>query len=741
MKTKNKHLSVLFFLLFTVNINAQNLAFQWAKKVGGSAGNDHSQSITTDLNGNIYLTGYFFSTSDFDPNTGVVNLTSNGVEDIFIQKLDANGNLIWAKQIGGIGEDSGQSIQVDASGNAYITGYFTGTVDFNPGAGITNLSSMGIDDAFILKLDVNGDFLWVNQIGGTEFDQGLAVNIDPSGNVLTTGNFRNTIDFEPGPGITNLTSNGSDDVFIQKLDASGNFIWAKSMGGTSFDISQAITTDTNGNVYTTGLFFATSDFDPGPGTQNLISAGGFDIFVQKLDSNGNFLWVNQIGSTLLDVGRSITVDPSNNVYLTGYFSGTADFDSGAGTTNLTATGFNDIFIQKLDQSGSLIWVKQMGGPIFQRGHSITSDANGNVYTTGFFTGTVDFDPNPDTLNLTSAGDDDIYIQKLDGNGNLLSIKQIGNTFDDVAISITSDFNGNIYTTGFFQGTVDFDPDAGTTSLVSNNNEAIFVLKLSQCLYTSSTDLQTACDSYTWIDGLTYTTNNNSASFTLTNNAGCDSVVTLDLTINNSNSGSDIQTACESFTWIDGNTYTSSNNSATYTLTNINGCDSLVTLNLTINGVSNLTTSVNGLTITSNNVGIATFQWLDCNNGMNPISGETNNSYVATANGNYAVQITENGCIDTSACSAITTVGLLENEFFNNLTIHPNPNKGEFKIQFDEMQTQLSVRLFTISGQVIDSKKFKNIQNIPFEINHPSGVYFLEVTNGNNFKSTFKIIKK
>lgn len=741
MKTRNLYFFILVCLLLNTNLSAQNLAFQWAKKVGGSSGNDHSQSITTDLNGNIYLTGYFFSTSDFDPNTGVVNLTSNGVEDIFIQKLDANGNLIWAKQIGGIGEDSGQSIQVDASGNAYITGYFTGTVDFNPGSGITNLSSMGIDDAFVLKLDVNGDFLWVNQIGGTEFDQGLALNIDPSGNVLTTGNFRNTIDFDPGPGIANLTSNGSDDIFIQKLDASGNFIWAKSMGGTSFDISQAITTDTNGNVYTTGLFFATSDFDPGPGTQNLISAGGFDIFVQKLDSNGNFLWVNQIGSTLLDVGRSITVDPSNNVYLTGYFSGTADFDSGAGTTNLTATGFNDIFIQKLDQSGSLIWVKQMGGPIFQRGHSITSDANGNVYTTGFFTGTVDFDPNPDTLNLTSAGDDDIYIQKLDGNGNLLSIKQIGNTFDDVAISITSDFNGNIYTTGFFQGTVDFDPDAGTTSLVSNNNEAIFVLKLSQCLYTSSTDLQTACDSYTWIDGLTYTTNNNSASFTLTNNAGCDSVVTLDLTINNSNSGSDIQTACESFTWIDGNTYTSSNNSATYTLTNINGCDSLVTLNLTINGVSNLTTSVNGLTITSNNVGIATFQWLDCNNGMNPISGETNNSFVATVNGNYAVQITENGCIDTSACSAITTVGLLENEFFNNLTIHPNPNKGEFKIQFDEMQTQLSVRLFTISGQVIDSKKFKNIQNIPFEINHPSGVYFLEVTNGNNFKSTFKIIKK
>jgi hypothetical protein len=467
-------LCMLAFMGLSHFANAQN--FVWARQLGGT-NIDGGYSIAVDASGNVYTSGYFYGTADFDPGPDTFNLTSAGSRDIFISKLDASGNFVWAKQLGGPDWDNGYSIAVDNSGSVFITGYFQGTVDFDPGPNTFNLTSVGIYDIFISKLDATGNFVWAKQLGGSTTSIGNSIALDASGNVYTTGKFSGTVDFDPGPGTFNLFSTGGSDIFISKLDASGNFVWAKKMGGFGEDIGNSIAVDSSGNVFTTGYFQGTADFDPGPGTFNFSSAGNEDIFISKLDALGNFVWAKKMGGPSYDRGNSIAVDASGNVFTTGYFQGTVDFDPGPGTFNLTGAGSRDAFISKLDASGNFVWAKQLGGSSI--GNSIALDASGNVYTTGSFYGTADFDPGPGTFNLTSAGDGDIFISKLDDSGNFVWAKHMGGFYDDFANSIAVDEFGNVYTTGSFKVTVDFDPGPGIFNLTSALMSDAFVHKMSQ----------------------------------------------------------------------------------------------------------------------------------------------------------------------------------------------------------------------------------------------------------------------
>ncbi|MEP0393823.1 MAG: SBBP repeat-containing protein, partial [Nitratireductor sp.] len=181
------------------------------------------------------------------------------------------------------------SIEVDSSGNSYVTGYFQGTVDFDPGAGTTNLTSAGVKDVFIAKYNSDGTLDWAKNVGGTSDDVSYSISVDSSGNSYVTGTFQGTADFDPGAGTTNLTSAGNDDAFIAKYDSDGALVWAKNVGGTSDDYGQSIEVDSSGNSYVTGYFQGTADFDPGAGTANLTSAGSSDVFLLKLDSDGNLV--------------------------------------------------------------------------------------------------------------------------------------------------------------------------------------------------------------------------------------------------------------------------------------------------------------------------------------------------------------------------------------------------------------------------------------------------------------------
>ena len=249
-----------------------------------------------------------------------------------------------------------------------------------------------------------------------------------------------------------------------------------------------------------------------------------------------------------------------------------------------------------------------------------------------------------------------------------------------------------------------------------------------CSY--STDFITACDSYTWINANSYTSSTNTPTYTLTNAAGCDSVLTLDLTINNSNTGTATQTACNSYTWIDGNTYTSSTITPTYTLTNAAGCDSVVTLNLTVNTVNNSITNTTP-TLTADVTG-ATYQWLDCNNNYAPIPGETNQSFTATANGSYAVEVTQNGCVDTSACEQVNNVGINENN--SSITLHPNPTTGLVELQ--GINGSFKVDVYDYAGKYLQSTSRSTIDLSDY----PSGIYFLKVAYGDKTEE-LRVVKE
>ncbi len=192
-------------------------------------------------------------------------------------------------------------------------------------------------------------------------------------------------------------------------------------------------------------------------------------------------------------------------------------------------------------------------------------------------------------------------------------------------------------------------------------------------------------------------------------------------------GTDTQTACNSFTWIDGNTYTTSNNTATYAIAGgaASGCDSTVTLDLTINMV-NAGASLSGQTLTADATG-ATYQWLDCDNGMSAISGETNQSFTPSATGNYAVIVTENGCTDTSGCMSVTVLGLPENSFGDQLTVYPNPTAGNVHVDLGAVYQSAEVTITDLSGRVIYSDKYKHAQKIEMKLKEPAGTYLMTIT--------------
>lgn len=442
----------LFFclaaLLFCWGLGAQVPMWMWANGAGGS-GNDACNDVVCDSLGNLYVTGNFQGSAGFGDDIA----TSYGDYDIFVAKLDTEGDWEWVATAGGFGIDSGIALNLDDEGNLYAAGGFSASAFF----GSTTLTSVGNQDVFVAKLDTDGNWLWAKRAGWTGYDIAYEIDTDPQGNVYITGWFTNSGEFgeifiigggnediymakldsygnwlwainAPGAdfgsalglclsetgyayvsgsfmgsvqfGGTNLTSAGSKDIFIAKSDNQGNWLWAKQAGATGEDYGYGVATDQDSHVLLTGVFQEYAIFAQIP----LAGNGSYEGYVAKTDSLGNWLWAQSMGGSGLDCGYGVCLDDDANCFVTGFYSGSAEF----GDVTLTSLGGWDVYIAKLSSNGVWNWVKPAGGPNSDCSWDIVQDRNAKTYIAGYYQGSFGFDG----LALNGAGGNDAFVAAL-----------------------------------------------------------------------------------------------------------------------------------------------------------------------------------------------------------------------------------------------------------------------------------------------------------------------------------------
>ncbi len=738
--------------------------YQWTSTAGSSnIWVATGWAVTVDESGNVITSGHYLETTDFDPGPGTFNLISAGLEDGFIQKLDNQGNLIWVVSIGGSDQDFAYNLTHDSNGNIYVVGGFNQTIDLDPGPGTFNLTAVGDLDAFILKLDQDGNFVWGKSFGSPQLDFGLSIELDNENNIYITGSIYGAVDVDPGLGEFILTPNGLSDAYILKLDNNGNFLWASNFGAADRDHGKSIVVDSLNNVILTGNFDSTVDFDPGPGTQNLTAVGNQDVFLLKLTPDGDYTWVRQIGASgFTDNGVScISKDRFDNIYIGGRFNGVLTEEG------LSSTDPMDYFIVKCNSSGETQWARQLDTDVTSFiGLSIGIDTLGYLYASGAFGQLIDLDPGPGIFETSQDGAS-IFILKLDTAGNFNWGGSIESTIRLNTRDIHSDPLGNLHITGSFGGDADFDPgfqDDAKTSLGAGD---VFTMKLNGCELTFSSSQETDCDSYTtpnmqftWdtsglyryvvpnsqgcdslitvdltinysqdssVDiiscdeytvpsgGSTYTSSGTYFD-TIPTSQGCDSLITIDLSILSSSSSNISETSCEFYESPAGNTYTSSGMYQDVLINGV-GCDSLITIDLTIlEPVENeIITNGDTLIASAENV---TYQWIDCN-GDGLISGETNQMFVPDESGSYKVEIVSNSCPSETPCTEF-----IYRERPCIEEIYPNPVNGPLEIHLGDSFSNSELTLYDVRGREIYSESFREVSNITLDLSPASGMYLI-----------------
>lgn len=453
-----KYTIFIIFNLIAFICFSQLPNWQWAKSFGNTAA-DNASGIATDNLGNSYVCGYYFSPSI---TIGSTTLTNNGNYDSYIAKFDNSGNPVWAKSFGGNYDDNATAITIDVSGNCYITGYFISPAMV---CGTTTLVNSGAGDFFVIKLDVNGNYIWAKNFGDGGANQGNSIACDTGGNVFVTGFYNNpTLTI----GTYTLNNSGNDDIFVTKLDASGNVIWAQGFGDNLTDAANGITTDASGNVFVTG-FFKSGFLPVGTSTLTNSSPASADIFIVKLANNGVVLNSACAGDFLDEVATGINIDLMGNVILTGYyFSPTLSI----GTSTLTSYGSRDIIVIKCNNNLNFLWAGGGGGSSDDYGYGIDSDGFGNIYINGhnhsflatFGTQTV----------TTNGGVGDGILIAYNTAGNVIWVDGVGGTSDEGWNALSLDGAGNIYCAGYFSSS---SVSVGTTSLTSNGSADLLIAKM------------------------------------------------------------------------------------------------------------------------------------------------------------------------------------------------------------------------------------------------------------------------
>jgi len=456
------------------------------------------KDVITDADGNVYFAGVFEGSVDFDPTAGTdVHTAPSGA--VFVTKLNADGSYGHTYTFGSIYTISA-NIALDADDNLYVFGDFRGTVDFDPTIGVDmHASEGGGQDIFLTKVNEDGTYGYTYTIGersqelGAQSEEAGGIAITDSGDVYITGIFRYVVDFDPTAGEDLHTSSrfgsfGSffPDVFLTKINADGSYGYTHTFGGYDRDQGYGIALDSDENIYITGYFEDTADFDPTAGEDFHTSNGGRDIFITKIYANGSYAYTQSLGGSGYDTASNIEIDGDNNVYVVGSFSDSVDFDYAAGTDIHTSNGGFDIFFTKIESDGTYGYTYTAGGIGEDIGKHIAIDFFGAVYITGGFTEVVDFDYTANTDNHTSNGGSDFFLTKVNADGSYEYTRTFGGAAGDRCGAGYPDHHGcyiavntlgHVYIVGRFSDTIDFNPGSGVDNVTSSVFASAFITKM------------------------------------------------------------------------------------------------------------------------------------------------------------------------------------------------------------------------------------------------------------------------
>ncbi|MCX7743002.1 MAG: SBBP repeat-containing protein [Flavobacteriales bacterium] len=715
--------------------------------IGGNS-HDQSFSIKVDGSGNAYITGRTTS-SNYDVTTGSFQTTySGGGWDIFVTKVNPTGtNLIYSTFIGtNTGDDEAISIDIDASSNAYITG-FTSSSGYPITSGVfQNTFGGGTNDVIVTKLNATGTaLLYSTYVGGTSNDQAYSIKVDASGNAYITGSTSST-NYDVTPGVIQSSNQGVWDVFVTKINSNGsNLVFSTYLGGSDNDEAYGINVDATENVYIVGRS-SSGNFDITTGAFQTTLQGGWDVFVTKLNSTGTaLLFSTYIGGSSNDEGYTIAVDNSGDVYVAGMTNST-NYDITSGVFQNSNGGNYDAFVTKLNSNGtSLIYSTYIGGANWDDVRSLAIDSFGNAYITGQ-TASNDYDITSGAYQTTYEGGWDVLVTKLNPTGSsLIYSTYIGGTNDDMVRGIALDGSNNVYVTGVTNSS-NYDIVSGCFQTLNGGASDVFVSKL--CLgslitinLTSSagTNNQSLCVNNP-ITNITYNTSGaTSATVTGLPTGVSGTFASNTVTI----SGTPTVTGTFNYTvTLSGGC--GGNVTATGTIT----VNSINTINLlSSSGTDNQTlcvnTAITNITYSTTNATGATFSGLPTGVNGNYSSGTVTISGTPTATGtfNYTVTLT-GGCGNVSASGNIEVndcTGIAENNSINYFVIYPNPVSTQFTIANVEIGSRVSI--IDITGKVMLIEKVNaSTHNISTK-DLVNGIYFVQLENNGQFSQKKLVVNK
>ncbi len=480
MKKLNSFLIISSMIIST----SYSQSFEWAIGYGNEL-DANTSKIVTDQHGNLYSIGIFEGEMDFstDPDAEDI-LTPTSTYASYLCKYSTEGELLFAKEFDGIGNFRPTAISTDEFENVYISGALFGTIDFDPGEEIFNLTAETFADAIVVKLSPSGDFIFAKKFGGSGFDIATNIHLDNENNIYLTGTFRNIADFDPNDESYLLTSNGFEDIFLLKLDTDGEFIYCKQVGGLGNESCDGIDLDEYQNIYLSGSFTNEVDFDPTDGTYNLSASYEEASFILKLGADGDFIFAKKLESLSPDYPNInsflIKIDNFGDIHIVGEYRDSIDFDPSEETAMLyDSEPFNlNPFIAKYDGDGNFIYAKQLDGTWRSAFTDLTIDENHNAWLTGNFNGEVDFDMGigEQIFEETNLA---LFVLKLDPTAEFSDVQIFGNESFNYGTSITNDPLNNIYISGGFSEIIDFNSGPEEFELTSNGEADNFIFKLGQ----------------------------------------------------------------------------------------------------------------------------------------------------------------------------------------------------------------------------------------------------------------------